>query len=77
MVTEDALKTICPSCEVVRWHDRDGRDGTATCRSCGYESRRDERHEVRIEMRLDDLEPDLKDNTETGDSQTDLSGWST
>lgn len=71
----DALKTICPECEIVRWHDREPEDGSATCRGCDYTSTSDERHAARTESRLDDLSPELKNGGETDAGQVSLTEW--
>jgi len=74
--TDDAVKTMCPECRVVRWHDRDRDDGAATCRACGRESTAEERNDVRNEERLDDLSTVLKDGTGAEDADADLARWS-
>lgn len=71
----DEVKTMCPECRVVRWHDRDG-DGTASCRACGCESTAEERNDVRNEERLDDLDTVLKDGTGAPQENADLGRWS-
>ena len=73
-MSDDAVKTMCPECEIVRWHDVE-QDG-ATCRGCGHKSTREERHAVRNENRLDDLTPALKDGTGAEDAQEELTRWS-
>lgn len=75
-MTDETLKTMCPECRTVRWHDGDAEDRTATCRGCGYESSREERQEARTEERLDDLKPDLKDSVGSEGPSADLSRWS-
>lgn len=73
---KEDVKTMCPECRVVRWHDRDPEDGAATCRGCGHESTPGERHAIRNEERLDDLTPALKDGTGAEDANADLTRWS-